>query len=163
MTRPPIKFQLLKQSQDNFQKLNTLVDSIHDPDREFAVGSMNRNVRDVLAHIYHWHLMMLDWYEKGMQGVKPEIPVKVYPWKSTPHLNHKIWEDYNITELDTLREKLINSHIELTYITQKHSEAELFEKKKYKWTGSTSLGAYLIGATSSHYDWAIKLIKKGLS
>lgn len=163
MTRPPIKFQLLKQSQDNFQKLNTLVDSIHDPDREFAVGSMNRNVRDVLAHIHHWHLMMLDWYEKGMQGVKPEIPAKGYPWKSTLHLNHKIWEDYNITELDDLREKLINSHIELTYITQKHSEAELFEKKKYKWTGSTSLGAYLIGATSSHYDWAIKLIKKGLS
>ena len=36
------------------------------------------------------------------------------------------------------------------------------EKKKYKWTGSTSLGAYLVSATSSHYDWAYKLIKKCL-
>ena len=39
---------------------------------------------------------------------------------------------------------------------------ELFEKKRYKWTGSTSLGAYLVSATSSHYDWAFKLIKKCL-
>jgi hypothetical protein len=41
-----------------------------------------------------------------------------------------------------------------------HSDQELFEKKKYAWTGTTSLGAYLISATSSHYDWATKLIKR---
>ncbi|HOP45228.1 MAG TPA: ClbS/DfsB family four-helix bundle protein, partial [Flavobacteriales bacterium] len=39
---------------------------------------------------------------------------------------------------------------------------ELFEKKRYRWTGSTSLGAYLVSATSSHYDWALKLIQKVL-
>jgi hypothetical protein len=43
-----------------------------------------------------------------------------------------------------------------------HTNEELFEKKRYKWTGSTSLGAYLISNTSSHYDWAIKLIKKSM-
>ncbi|MEL6140134.1 MAG: ClbS/DfsB family four-helix bundle protein, partial [Bacteroidota bacterium] len=30
----------------------------------------------------------------------------------------------------------------------------------YAWTGTTSLGAYLISSTSSHYDWAYKLIKR---
>lgn len=39
-------------------------------------------------------------------------------------------------------------------------DAELFEKKRYKWTGTTLLGAYFVSATSSHYDWAYKLIKK---
>ncbi|MEM7107806.1 MAG: ClbS/DfsB family four-helix bundle protein [Bacteroidota bacterium] len=43
---------------------------------------------------------------------------------------------------------------------EEHSEEELFEKKRYKWTGTTSLAAYLISATSSHYDWALKLMKK---
>lgn len=47
-------------------------------------------------------------------------------------------------------------------IIEKHTDEELFTKKKYKWTGSTSLGSYLISATSSHYDWALKLMKKGL-
>ena len=48
-------------------------------------------------------------------------------------------------------------------IIEKHTEEELFTKKKYKWTSSTSLGSYLISATSSHYDWALKLMKKGLN
>ena len=47
-------------------------------------------------------------------------------------------------------------------IIEKHTDEELFTKKKYKWTGSTSLGSYLISATSSHYDWALKLMKKEL-
>ncbi|MDR1911573.1 MAG: ClbS/DfsB family four-helix bundle protein, partial [Helicobacteraceae bacterium] len=36
---------------------------------------------------------------------------------------------------------------------------ELFTKNKYEWTGTTSLGSYLISATSSHYDWGLKTIK----
>ncbi len=47
-------------------------------------------------------------------------------------------------------------------LIEKHSDVELFEKKRYKWTGTTSLGAYLISSTSSHYDWAIKLIKRSM-
>ncbi|WP_334085189.1 ClbS/DfsB family four-helix bundle protein, partial [Helicobacter typhlonius] len=30
----------------------------------------------------------------------------------------------------------------------------------YKWCGNTSLGSYCVSATSSHYDWASKCIKK---
>jgi hypothetical protein len=41
-----------------------------------------------------------------------------------------------------------------------HSDEELFEKKRYQWTGTTSLGSYLVSATSSHYEWALKLIKR---
>jgi len=55
---------------------------------------------------------------------------------------------------------LTSSFNELQDIIRKHSNEELFEKKRYKWTGTTSLGAYLVSATSSHYDWAYKLIKK---
>jgi hypothetical protein len=45
---------------------------------------------------------------------------------------------------------------------EKHTDEELFEKKKYPWTGSTSLGAYFISATCSHYLWAYDLIRKWL-
>jgi hypothetical protein len=44
-------------------------------------------------------------------------------------------------------------------IIEKHTDEELFTKKKYAWTGTTSLGSYLISATSSHYDWGLKTIK----
>ena len=39
---------------------------------------------------------------------------------------------------------------------------ELFSKEKYQWTGTTSLGAYFILNTSSHYDWGLKTIKPAI-
>ena len=38
--------------------------------------------------------------------------------------------------------------------------AELFEKRRYRWTGSTSVGSYAVSATTSHYDWAMKHLRK---
>jgi hypothetical protein len=54
------------------------------------------------------------------------------------------------------------SHGEVMALIEAHTDAELFTRKRYAWTGSTSLGAYLVSCTSSHYDWALKLIRKGL-
>lgn len=162
MARPTSKIELLSQSEANFKKLMALVESTENAEREFLPGTMNRNIRDILAHLHHWHLMMIDWYTVGMSGQKPEIPAKGYTWKTTPLLNRKIWEDYQGSVLETVMEKLFTSHVNITALIEKHSNEELFEKKRYRWTGTTSLGAYFIGATSSHYDWALKLIKKGL-
>ena len=51
------------------------------------------------------------------------------------------------------------SHKDVLALIEKHNDDELFTKKKYHWTGTTSLGAYFIGCLSSHYDWAFKTIK----
>lgn len=59
-----------------------------------------------------------------------------------------------------VKKLLDSSFIAIQNLIETHSDEELFEKKKYQWTGTTSLGAYLISATSSHYDWAYKLIRK---
>ena len=34
----------------------------------------------------------------------------------------------------------------------------LFEKKRYRWTGTTSAGGHAVSATSSHDTWARKLV-----
>lgn len=162
MSRPTNKNDLLLLSQQNFDALIDFVASIPDSLRqnEFPEGTMNRNIRDVLAHLHHWHLMFLDWYVVGMKGQKPDIPAKGYTWKTTPELNLKIRNDYQRTDLEEVIIKLKLSFQEVRKIIDKHSDDELFEKGKYTWTGTTSLGAYLVSATTSHYDWALKLIKK---
>jgi len=162
MPRPKTKDELIDLSDKNYQLLNDFVDSFSSEEQleDFPEGTMNRNIRDVLAHLHHWHLMMLSWYEVGMKGKKPDMPAKGYTWKTTPELNRVIWEKYNNTNLAEVRVLLDKSYKDLQKVITKHSNNELFEKKKYKWTGSTSLGAYLVSATSSHYDWAYKLIKK---
>lgn len=162
MPRPKTKDELLELSSVNFEKLNNLVDSYSPEEqlKEFPKGTMNRNIRDVLAHLHHWHLMMLDWYKLGMSDKQPDIPAKGYTWRTVPELNREIWKRYTDADLKDIRKKLKASHNKVYQLIEQHTNEELFEKKRYKWTGTTSLGAYLISATSSHYDWAIKLIKK---
>lgn len=162
MPRPKNKEELIGLSQSNFKKLRDYVDSFSDEEREaeFPEGTMNRNIRDVLAHLHHWHLMMLEWYKIGMQGKMPDMPAKGYTWKTVPELNREIWEKYNDVDLADVRKMLNTSFTDIQEVIRKHTDDELFEKKRYKWTGSTSLGSYLVSATSSHYDWALKLIKK---
>ena len=162
MPRPKNKTELIDLGHKNYEKLLKYVDSFSEEEvhAEFPQGTLNRNIRDVLAHLHHWHLMVLDWYKVGMAGDKPEIPGKGYTWRTLPGLNKEIQEKYNNTDLKQVRKLYDDSFNELQKIIEKHSDEELFEKKRYKWTGTTSLGAYFIGATSSHYDWAFKLIKR---
>lgn len=162
MPRPTNKTELFDQSQKNFKTLMTFVNNLSEAERnmDFPPGTMNRNIRDVLAHLHEWHLMMKDWYETGNKGKKPDIPAKGYTWKNTPELNKKIWEKNRHIPFETIYAALSDSHNNMIKIIESHSNEELFDKKRYAWTGTTSLGAYLISSTSSHYDWALKLIKK---
>ena len=162
MPKPKTKDELLNLSSQNFMKLHDLIDTLspEEQQKNFPEGTMNRNIRDVLAHLHHWHLMFLEWYAIGMKGVKPDMPAKGYTWKNTPELNQDIWSKYQDTDLHVIKQQLNTSFEQLQTIILRHSNDELFEKKRYKWTGSTSLGAYLIANTSSHYDWAFRLIKK---
>ncbi|WP_103071749.1 ClbS/DfsB family four-helix bundle protein [Aquimarina sediminis] len=164
MPRPKSKEELVELSQKNYDKLLELVASYskEEIEKEFPPGTLNRNIKDVLAHLHKWHLMMLDWYTIGMAGKKPDMPAKGYTWKTLPELNRKIQEEYQDMQIDKARELLDCSYLDIQKLIQKHTNEELFEKKRYKWTGSTSLGAYLISNTSSHYDWAFKLIKKSI-
>ncbi|MEM7373160.1 MAG: ClbS/DfsB family four-helix bundle protein [Bacteroidota bacterium] len=164
MPKPSSKHELLARSQQAYQQLMNLIEGYSQEEltKEFPTGSLNRNVRDILAHLHHWHLMMASWYEVGMRGDKPDMPAKGYSWKTLPDLNRHIWQIYQEMELETVLASLQDSYQQVQTIIQQHSEEELFEKKRFAWTGSTSLGAYLISNTSSHYEWAIKRIKKSM-
>lgn len=163
MPRPQNKEDLISLSNENFNKMFELIDSF--PKEEIINGKIpfedrDKNIRDILAHLHQWHKMMLSWYKTGMSGEKPSMPEKGYTWKTVPELNAKIWQDYQgFSYIDTY-ELLNSSFTSIQKLITSHSNEELFTKKRYKWTGTTSLGAYLVSATSSHYDWAIKKIKK---
>ena len=157
MPRPTSKTELLELSKENFKNLIDFVSVQENLNKEFSGNTMNRNIRDVLGHE-----MFLNWYKTGMQGEKPAIPKEGYSFADTPRLNREIWESCQNISLDEVLVLFQKSFEKVFSIIEKHTDEELFTKKKYKWTGSTSLGSYLISATSSHYDWALKLMKKGL-
>jgi hypothetical protein len=162
MPRPTDKASLLDQCDQSFAALLALVDSLT-PARqaaEYAFDQRDRNVRDTLAHLHAWHLMMLEWHRVGMSGATPDIPGKGYTWQTLPGLNMEIWESYQGVSLASVRKSLEASQDEVRRLIAAHPDRELFTKALHPWTKSTSLGAYFVSCTASHYDWAAKAIRK---
>lgn len=162
MPVPKTQEELIQQSQETYRKLNTLIDSysLREQESEFSPGTMNRNIRDVLGHLHCWHVMLNDWYQVGMKGGNPVMPAKGYTWKDTQALNRKIWEDCQEIELEGIRNQLNESFLLIQEMIGKHTTEELFEKKRFHWTGSSNLATYIRVNTASHYTWAYKLIKR---
>jgi hypothetical protein len=162
MPRPKNKAELLYTSKINFRKLLQLVNSFTPLEQkaEFPKGTLNRNSKDVLAHLHHWHTLLLGWYNNAKEGKKPDMPAKGYTWKTLPEFNKQINIQYQSTSFNQALKLLNESYLEVQKLIEAHTEEELFEKKRYSWTGSTSIAAYIISATSSHYDWAYKFIRK---
>jgi hypothetical protein len=143
--------------------LLALIDSLPKKAREetFPFEDRDRNVRDVLGHLHEWHKLFETWYREGMSGRQPEIPAPGYTWRTLPALNRDIiWKACQGRGLQDTRSALERSHRRIHKLIEAHTDDELFTKKRYPWTGSTSLGAYLISATSSHYDWALAKLRR---
>ncbi|MFW5719562.1 MAG: ClbS/DfsB family four-helix bundle protein [Candidatus Dojkabacteria bacterium] len=160
MVRAKNKEELLQSSQQNYEQLLNLIESV--PQHNTAQPGVCEawSVKDILAHLSSWHKMTLKWHESGMSGLNPRFLPEGYTWKTTPELNDKLYREHKDDIFEDVLAGLKESHQSVTAVIERHSNEELFTKKLYSWTGSSSLGAYLISATSSHYDWAYKLINK---
>ena len=164
MPRPTNKKSLLELAEINFGKLLDFIDGLpaEIKTRVYKNDELNdrdKTVSDVICHLHEWHLMMKSWYKVGMSGKKPAIPAEDVTWQTLPVLNRRIWKKYEGTDLKEAIAIFKKSHKGIMALIKKHSDDELFTKKKYEWTGTTSLGAYFISSTSSHYDWGLKTIK----
>ena len=162
MPRPTSRSELLQASAAAYTKLIDLVESLNpgQAEADFPFEDRDRNVRDVLAHLHEWHRMLLGWYRVGGEGEKPAIPAEGYTWQTLPALNRTIQQKYRDAPLGEVRRLLDASHAEVQGLIAAQTDPELFEKRRYRWTGTTSLGAYLVSSTSSHYDWALKKLKR---
>ncbi len=160
MPRARTKKELVDFGEKEYKNLITLVNDIPKEKRETITLFDNWEISDIIAHLNAWHNLFLQWYEVGMKGDKPEIPAPGYTFKDTPALNEKIYKENKDLSLQEALKKFKNSHKKLMDIVNDHTENELETKKMFKWTGSTNLASYLASATSSHYVWAIKEIKK---
>ncbi len=172
MSRPSTKQDLLADADEQFGKLWQLVDSMTDDERSaaFCFGEdpkekeahwrRDKNLRDVLVHLYEWHQLLLNWINSNQNGeAKPFIP-EPYNWKTYGDMNVMFWEKHQTTPYADAVKMLKASHCDVLSAIATFSNEDLFEKKRFSWAGTSNLGSYCVSATSSHYDWAMKKIKK---
>ena len=74
-------------------------------------------------------------------------------------LNAEIWERTRDDPWDEVVARFEASRARVRGVVASYDDAALFTKKRFAWTGSTSVGSYAVSATTSHYDWARKLVR----
>ncbi len=171
MARPQTKENLMIAAKENFEKLNTLISKMSDKElttpfdfskdekKKEAHWKRDKNLRDVLIHLYEWHQLILNWVESNQKGEeKPFIP-QPYNWRTYGDMNVEFWKKHQNTSLEDATKALQKSHKEVLELAEKFTNEELFSRKVYKWVGGSTLGSYFVSATSSHYDWAMKKLK----
>jgi hypothetical protein len=172
MPRPTTKNALLDAASTQFDKMWELIDSLpaeaqeadfnfaDDPKKKEAHWKRDRNLRDILVHLYEWHQLLLAWIRANQNADPKAFLPEPYTWKTYGEMNIQFWRKHQSTTLADSKNMLTDSHREVMDLIGQFSDQELFEKKHFNWTGTTSLGSYCISTTSSHYDWAIKKIKE---
>ena len=155
---------MIAAANSQFEKLWKLISSMsaEQQNSEFAFEDRDRNLRDVVVHLYEWHRLLLNWVRSNMGGQPADFLPAPYNWKTYPQMNVGFWEKHQTTSLEDAKALLKKSHEEVMAVIDNFTDEELFAKKYFSWTGTTSLGSYCVSATSSHYDWAMKKIKQHL-
>lgn len=174
MARPTNKQALLEAAENNFSKLWQLLGSMSAEalNAEFDFSSLankkeahwrrDKNVRDVLVHLFEWHQLLLQWLRSNMAGqARPFLPAP-YNWKNYAEMNQQFWLEHQQTPLARAQQMLMGSHQQVILLIETYTQQQLFTKEHYDWTGTTTLGSYCISATSSHYDWAYNKLKTHL-
>ena len=171
MPRPQNKIELIEAAEVNFKKLWQIIDSMteeslkiefnfsNDSKKKEAHWQRDKNLRDILIHLYEWHQLLLNWIKSNMAGKRSNFLPEPYNWKTYGEMNIKFWEKHQNTKLDDAKEMFNQSHKDALKLIQSFSDDELFIKKYFDWTGTTTLGAYCVSALPSHYDWAIKKLR----
>ena len=171
MPRPRNKEDLIKAANENYEKLNTIINSLSekelntpfdfsaDDKKKEAHWKRDKNVRDVLAHLYEWHQLMIHFVDANMQGDQKQFLPKQYTWRTIAIMNQKFWQRHQETGFEDIREMFAESHKEVMKRIDGFSNEELFLSKVFPAVGGSTLGSYFVSSTSSHYDWAIRKIK----
>lgn len=171
MSRATTKSDLIIAANEQFDKLCKLIDTMSNEQKNTTFSnemstagkethwSRDKNLRDVLVHLYEWHNLLLNWINANRNGTTKSFLPEQYNWKTYPEMNMAFWVKHQDTSLIDAGRMLKESHMDVMAIIETFSNDELFTKNTFAWTGTSTLGAYCVSATASHYDWAIKKIK----
>lgn len=170
MARPTTKADLLTAAEENYERLLEMIAGLTEVElntpfdfsgsaKKEAHWKRDKNLRDVLVHLYEWHQLLLTWVHANQRGDHWPFLPKPYNWKTYGDMNVAFWKKHQDTTLDEAKSMLQKSHTEVMELLNTFSNEELFCRDVFPWVGGSVLGSYFVSNTSSHYDWAMKKLK----
>ena len=106
MPRPTTKNDLMTAARQNYERLNLLIskmseeelntpfDFSKDEKKKEAHWRRDKNLKDILIHLYEWHRLVLNWINSNRKGEeKPFLP-EPHNWKTYGDMNVEFWKKY---------------------------------------------------------------------
>lgn len=121
----------------------------------FAQGD---NLRDLLMHAYEWQRLQSDFVSNIRKGTPKDFIPEPYR-KNYKEMDAVNFEKDKSVPLDQALALLDKSHGEMVALIESFSESELFEKKVFKVTYTTTMAAYFLSVTVSPYTQTLKRLK----
>ena len=171
MARATTKTDLIATSQKNYAQLRELIASFTPTEQEgsfaFSGASLtqahwerDQNIRDVIAHLYEWQVLLLAWVKANQAGASQPFLKAGYNWRNYAGMNEEFWTAHQKDTLEEMLACLDQTHGAVMALAESFSNEELFAKNVFPWVGGTTLGSYFTSNMASHYEWALKKIKK---
>lgn len=169
MGRPATKTDLMRAAEEGYENLSAVISSLteeelsvpfaFDDKKKEAHWKRDKNLRDVLVHLYEWHQLLLVWVRANQSGeCRPFLP-EPYNWRTYGEMNVEFWKKHQDTALENAKQMLAESHREVLALAETFSNDELFSRTAFAWCKGNALGSYFVSSTSSHYNWAVKKLK----
>lgn len=155
------KAQLLEAIDREHETFVDLLEAVPTGERNVpGVWGDDWSVKDLVLHLSAWEDLFLDWWEAHEANDVPELPAPGYTWKETPRLNQDMQRRDARTSWKRAIENFDATFHSIRALAQRIPEKDLLEKKRFAWTGSTSVGSYLASNTASHYATASKILRR---
>lgn len=172
MPQPQDKSSLLEQAQQSYSTLMDLITSTESKPLEtdfeplpastkcttFAQGN---NLRDLLVHAYEWQRLQSAFVDNIRKGEPRDFIPDPYR-KNYKEMDQANWQRHQSTPLDKSIALLQGSHKEMIDLMETFTQDQLFEKKVFKVTYTTTMAAYFISVTISPYTQILKRLKSHL-
>jgi len=163
---------LLQAATEGYKELSDLIRSAGKDvlEADFATSRTNamcttfeqgNNLRDLLMHIYEWQQLQTMFVDNIRKGEPKDFIPDPYR-KNYKEMDRVNWERHQSVTLDEAIALLASTHEEMIRLIGTFSNEELFNKKVFKVTYTTTMGAYFACVTTQSYAKAVKSLKSHL-
>ena len=173
MANPKNKQELLASMTDGYAKLCEQMAKLSDEEKvkafDFAADPKkcgvrwmyDRCLRDLLAHLYEWQVLMREFVRNIREGHPRDYLPDEYR-KNYHEMDRMLVEKHQGTSLEEAKNLLDQTHQEMLSLVESFTDEELFAKGVFKCTYTTTMAAYFESVTTSSYGQAVKLLKAHL-
>ena len=170
MSKPTNKQDFIASIVEGYSKLNEQIDKLTpkvaaapfnfsaDPKKCGVRWMYDRCLRDLLAHLHEWQVLMRVFVQNIREGNPRDFLPDEYR-KNYHEMDKMIVEKHQGTNLEEAKSLLEKTHQEMLNLADTFSDEELFSRGVYKCTYTTTMAAYFESVTTSPYSQAVKLLK----